>query len=50
MNQVWPEEKANSSTIYPLDHEEAGLHICVLTLRGESKELKNTNPWPRDPR
>ena len=45
MNQVCQEEKANSSTIYPLDHEEAGLHIGLLTLRGESMELKNTNPW-----
>ena len=45
MNHVLQEENANSYTIYPLDHEDAGLHIGVLTLRGESKELKNTNSW-----
>ena len=45
MNQVLQEENANSSTIYPLDHEDAGLQIGVLMLRGENKELKNTNSW-----
>ena len=38
MNQVLQEENANSSTIYPLDHEDAGLQIGVLMLRGENNE------------